>query len=101
MLEKMPDRSSKRVTGPALEPKGRWKTREEATAQFHQVRDRFISYVRSTQDELRSHFQPHRAVGLIDGYQWILLASGHTRRHTGQIQEVKAHPGFPRNGAAR
>ncbi len=31
----------------------------------------------------------------MDGYQWILAAAAHTERHTKQILEVKAHPGFP------
>jgi hypothetical protein len=33
---------------------------------------------------------------LLDGYQWLLLLSAHTERHTAQIAEVKAHTGFPR-----
>jgi len=31
---------------------------------------------------------------VIDGYQWILAASAHTERHTKQILEVRADPGF-------
>ena len=83
------------LKAPALEPKGRWKP-PEAIAHFQKSRDRLITYVRTTQDGLRVHFQSHRAVGLIDGYQWILLASGHVRRHVEQIAEVKAHPSFPK-----
>jgi len=37
------------------------------------------------------------AIGTLDGYQWILLISGHERRHTLQILEVKADPNFPKN----
>lgn len=94
VLNTMPDRSSKRQTSPALEPKG--KTPEESLEQFRKSRDRFISYVRTTQDPLRFRAQAHRAVGLIDGYQWILLAAGHVRRHIEQIEEVKREKGFPR-----
>jgi DinB superfamily len=32
---------------------------------------------------------------MADGYQWILLAAAHTERHTKQILEVIAEPGFP------
>ena len=32
-----------------------------------------------------------------DGYQWLLLAAGHTERHTKQILEVRAHADFPTN----
>ena len=95
VLEKMPDRGSKRITAPALEPKGRWPGPAETLDHFQKSRDRLVHYVQTTNDVLRDHFQTHRAVGLIDAYQWILLASGHVRRHVRQIEEVKASPGFP------
>ena len=95
VLEKMPDRGSKRITAPALEPKGRWLGPAETLDHFQKSRDRLVHYVQTTNDVLRDHFQTHRAVGLIDAYQWILLASGHVRRHVQQIEEVKASPGFP------
>jgi DinB superfamily len=93
VLKTMPDRTAKRVTAPTLEPKGA--SPLEALHHFGRSRDRFVAYVRETQDDLRSRFQPHRATGLIDGYQWILLAVGHSRRHLEQIQEVKADPQYP------
>jgi len=31
----------------------------------------------------------------MDGYQWILAAAAHTERHTKQVLEVIADPGFP------
>ncbi len=94
VLEKMPDRESKRITIAPLEPKGRWPGPGEALAHFEKSRARLSNYVQTTKDDLRDHFQAHRAVGLIDGYQWILLASGHVRRHVKQIEEVKESPGF-------
>ena len=93
VLKTMPDRSSKRVTVESLEPKG--KSPQEVLEHFRRSRDRFITYVRTTDDDLRGRFQAHRAMGLIDGYQWILLAVGHTRRHLDQIKEVKADSGYP------
>lgn len=84
VLKNMPDRTSKRITVPALEPKDRWLP-SEAVIHFQKSRDRLVKYVLTTQDDLRAHYQSHRAVGLIDGYQWILLASGHVRRHAEQI----------------
>jgi hypothetical protein len=32
----------------------------------------------------------------MDGYQWILLLSSHSQRHTAQLNEVKANPNFPK-----
>jgi len=33
----------------------------------------------------------------MDAYQWLLLISAHSARHTAQIEEVKADPNFPKN----
>jgi uncharacterized damage-inducible protein DinB len=96
VLRTMADRSSKRVASEALQPAGRWRDAESLAAHFKQSRDRLIAYVETTQDDLRSHFLAHRAVGLLDGYQWILLMAGHTERHVLQIEEVKAQAGFPK-----
>jgi hypothetical protein len=35
------------------------------------------------------------AYTVMDGYQWILAAGAHTERHTKQMLEVKADPGYP------
>ena len=65
-------------------------------AHFKESRDANIAYLGTTQDDLRNHFAPHPALGLMDGYQWILLMTGHTERHIAQIQEVKADPKYPK-----
>lgn len=95
ILKVIPDRSQKAQAPEALRPSGRWKTPQEAVAAFKKMRDAHIRYVETTQDPLRVHFQAHPAVGLIDSYQWLLLMSAHTERHTNQILEVKASPGYP------
>lgn len=50
---------------------------------------------RTTDDDRRGGFHPHRARGLIDGHQWLLLAVGHNRRHLEQINEVKRIHSIP------
>lgn len=97
VLKTMADRTSKRVAPETLQPRRQGGTIEVVVARFQASRERFLNYTQTTHDDLRGHFLPHRAVGLIDGYQWILLASGHCVRHTLQIQEVKADPKFPKN----
>ncbi len=37
----------------------------------------------------------HPAFGNLDAIGWVYFLSGHTERHTLQIEEVKAAPGFP------
>ena len=90
------DRSQKAKAPELVRPSGHWATREALVQDFKRSRDRTIGYVETTHDDLRSHSGTH-PVGLLDAYQWVLLISAHTERHTAQINEVKEHPGFPRH----
>ena len=38
---------------------------------------------------------PHPAVGPINPYQWMIVYGEHMDRHRGQIERIKAAPGFP------
>ena len=95
VLKTIPDRSSKREAPAEIAPAHRFATPQAAVDHFRAARDRTIGYIQTTPDDLRVHFAPHRAVGLIDAYQWFLVASGHTARHLEQMAEVKAGPHYP------
>lgn len=97
ILERMPDRSHKAQAPEMLRPTGRWATEAELTMAFEDSRKANMDYIRTTNDDLRDHFFDHPAFGTLDGYQWLLLLSSHTGRHTEQIEEVKADPNFPKN----
>ena len=90
------NRSMKFQAPEPIAPKHRWSNPEEAVAHFKESRDRNIQYIETTQDDLRDHFAAHPAAGLLDAYQWMLLMSAHSERHTAQINEVKADPKFPK-----
>lgn len=79
-----------------LKPSNRWKTPEEMIRHFKARRDQSIAFIDKTQDELRTRLANHPALGTLDAYQWFLLLSAHTERHTNQIKEVKANPKFPK-----
>ncbi len=96
ILTKVPDRSRKAQAPEFLKPTNRWATREELTKSFEDSRKATMDYVRTTNDDLRDHFFPHPLLGPMDAYQWILLISAHSERHTKQIEEVKADPNFPK-----
>ena len=96
ILEKVPDRSHKAQAPEFLKPTNRWANREELTKAFEEERKTTEDYVKTTNDDLRDHFGPHPMLGPMDGYQWILLISAHSERHTKQILEVKADPNFPK-----
>jgi len=96
VLKMVPDRSRKAQAPEFLKPTNRWATREELIKAFEDSRKATMDYIRTTNDDLRDHFGPHPLLGTLDAYQWILLISAHSERHTKQIEEVKADPGFPK-----
>jgi uncharacterized damage-inducible protein DinB len=96
ILERLPDRSHKAQAPEFLRPTGRWATEADLTKAFEDSRKTTMDYIRTTNDDLRDHFFDHPVFGTLDGYQWMLLISGHSARHTEQIEEVKADPNFPK-----
>jgi hypothetical protein len=97
ILARVSDRSQKAQAPMALRPTGRWPDAASVAAHFRESRDRLLDYVRSTQDDLRSHVAPMSPGGPpMDGFQWLLLIAVHTGRHVEQIEEVKASPGYPK-----
>jgi uncharacterized damage-inducible protein DinB len=96
ILQKLPDRSHKAQAPEFLRPTGRWATEADLTKAFEESRKVTMDYVRTTNDDLRDHFFDHPVFGTLDGYQWLLLLSAHSERHTAQIEEVKANPNFPK-----
>lgn len=91
------DRSSKYRAPEPLNPSGRWSNPQDGVQHLLTLRDRSIAFVQTTPDDLRNHFIDHPALGTVDTYQWLLVISGHVRRHTAQIQELKTDPRFPRD----
>jgi uncharacterized damage-inducible protein DinB len=97
ILLKVPDRSRKAQAPEFLRPTGRWTTEADLTKAFVDSRKATMDYIRTTNDDLRDHFFDHPVLGPMDGYQWLLLISAHSARHTAQIEEVKADPNFPKD----
>jgi len=93
------DRTHKATAPEQIDPaKNKSMTGDEATKLFLDNRAHSIDYVKTTQEDLRDHLFDHPVpvFGTMDAYQWILFMSGHSRRHTLQILEVKADPNFPK-----
>ncbi|MFN2437786.1 MAG: DinB family protein [Chitinophagaceae bacterium] len=96
MLNFIADRSKKVQTSEEFKPEqSKWKTTEEAMNAFKEDRNKLIKYVKTTTDDVRNHVTK-APFGSIDVYQIMLMISSHTARHTKQIEEVKADPGFPK-----
>jgi len=97
ILQRLPDRSHKAQAPEMLRPTGRWATEADLTQAFEERRKANMDYIRTTNDDLRDHFFDHPVFGTLDDYQWLLLISAHSARHTAQILEVKADPNFPKD----
>lgn len=95
LLEGLLDRSSTFQAPEMLKPTSRWATRDALAKDFAAAREKTAAYVRTTTDDLHGHSAPHPVFKTLDGYQWILLLSGHAARHTAQIEEVKTSAGYP------
>ncbi|HEY7449590.1 MAG TPA: DinB family protein [Vicinamibacterales bacterium] len=90
------DRSQRFQAPTALEPTGKVKPKAQTITDFEATRAETLKYVRSTQDPLREHGSG-TPPNISSAYQMLLMLSGHTERHTAQLLEVKASPGYPRN----
>ncbi len=91
----MTDRSFKAKAREGFIPSGQFGNTDKTLAIFKERREAAIKYIKSTDDDLRNHFAT-TPMGLVDSYQVLLFLAGHSRRHTLQIIELKAMPGFPK-----
>jgi DinB superfamily len=95
VLAMIPDRSHKAQAPPQLVPTGRW-TPDEALKHFLASREKTIEYMKNTPD-LRAHVTDSPIGQPLDAYEWLLFIGAHSKRHTEQIDEVKADPNFPKS----
>jgi len=96
LLKGIVDRSHKFTAPEMLQPVGKFPNSEAALQAFTSRRDSTIAYISTTKDDLKNHFALHPAFGTMNTYQMLLMLSGHSERHTLQIEEVKANPAFPK-----
>jgi hypothetical protein len=96
MVVMIGDRSHKATAPEPIVPTGKFATPEDAAREFTERRDRTIAYVKATNDDLRVHVTTQGPLGTMDAYQVLILVAAHSGRHTAQIREVEANPGFPK-----
>lgn len=88
-------REQKVKTREPFEPTGKYGSHEATVNEFLAKRNEHISYIKSTEDDLRNHYG-QLPFGTVDGVQILLFMSGHTERHLDQMKEVMAHKLFPK-----
>jgi len=89
------DRSKKFSAPEPLVPADRFGSPAAAVDAFSKERVATLKLAQSDAD-LRAHAAQHPGFGMIDTYGWMLFLSGHTERHTLQIEEVKANADYPK-----
>jgi len=96
VVQMIESREKKVKTFSTMEPQNTpYKSLAEALESFKTDRGKLIEFVKSTNDDLRNHVSS-LPVGSFDSYQMILFIAAHSKRHTLQIEEVKANPAFPK-----
>lgn len=94
ILANVPDRTNKVQAPEPLKPTNRFGSPEAAIKHFVESRAKTEEYLKNTAD-LRGHAVDSPVGGKWDAYEFILLIGAHSERHTKQIEEVKASPGYP------
>jgi hypothetical protein len=87
------DRTRRETAIPAEDVKGQLRDLRAGLASYRKSHTQLVEYIRTTKDDLRSHFVERQGC---DAYQWALLISTHEQRHVLQIREIKAHPRLPK-----
>ena len=96
VIKNLEDRTNKVKTFAPMEPLNTpYKSAKEALESFSMNREKLMTFVNSTNEDLRNHMT-QSPIGLFDSYQMILFIGAHSNRHTKQINEVKADPNFPK-----
>lgn len=97
LMQGVTDRSKKAQAPEQIRPENSpYGTPQEALNAFTADRDKLIRYMKHTKGDLRNHVWDSPLAGMLDTYQVVLLIAAHSNRHTQQIEEVKANPGFPK-----
>jgi hypothetical protein len=96
VIQMITDRSKKAQAPEQLKPAGKFANAKEVEKLFSEKRDANIKWAKATgEPELRNHIAPG-PIGDLDTYQWLLFMAAHSKRHTLQIEEVKADPNYPK-----
>lgn len=97
IINSITSRSEKYQAPEILKPTGKYKNMKEALAAFENGRKEIIDYIQNADiNALRNHISQGPA-GPVDGYQNLLFITTHSDRHILQIEEIKAHPNYPKN----
>lgn len=92
--ETMMDRKKKSISPEISRPTGRLGSLAAALEHFRKWRARTIQYVEHCHDDQRRRSVKHPIAGVVSGYEYLLILSGHPLRHAQQIRELRTSLGF-------
>ncbi len=96
LVNMVQDRTKKNQAPEPIQPKNTgYKNLTDALADFKATRTEHIKYIRTSTEDLRNHVV-QMPFGWIDCYQLYIFIAAHNKRHTLQLNEVKAAAGFPK-----
>jgi hypothetical protein len=96
VLAMIPDRSRKAQAPEQFRPTGKFGGFEGALKEFKAKRQANLEYAAANAAKLRQHTQASPFGTDLDAYQWLLFIGAHSKRHTAQIEEIKADAKFPK-----
>lgn len=76
-------------------PKGTLASPEEFIKAFDARREATYEFVKTIDKPIKAYYEVFGPIGEVNGYHWLMFISAHTERHTLQLNEVLADPGFP------
>ncbi len=89
-------RANRVKTAPPFEPLNTgFKSYDEALNAFKSKREALMNLVKTTNIDMRNHIV-ELPFAKMDAYQFVLFISGHTNRHTQQMDEVKMASSYPK-----
>ncbi|WP_268125250.1 DinB family protein [Roseivirga pacifica] len=95
LLGMIESRQQKVQTQAPFEPTNKPEDFKTVMKEFKSLRAEHAKWMKNTDDDLRNRYA-QTPVGTIHAYQAVLFISGHVKRHTDQMKEVMASPGFPK-----
>jgi uncharacterized damage-inducible protein DinB len=90
LLVRVADRSARASAPEAVVPSGRFATLAQALEHFNAARTRSIQFAQDRSDDLYYLATEHPRFGPMNGAEFLMIITAHARRHSAQIQEVRA-----------
>ncbi len=94
IMQMITNRTFKAKAPEGFIPSNQFGSFEGSLNAFNERRATTIRFIKTNKKDLRNLYVDHPFLGTIDSYQMLLFLTGHTLRHTLQIEEIKSSSGY-------